>query len=331
MALATLDSVLAQLPAEGGLFPAAKAGPAVTDRWIATDRPPYLTQHWPGLAAIPFGWHEVTAEQAATLQKVGSGVFFGPSASGEPVSDLTALTTGELATAGSSKRRPGRTPRPPRVPRAPRASRPAREPRAARASRAPRPARAPRKPRAPRMARFPRTPRRPYAKTKYDVGWCKRPACNCWTPAGCIGPEMLEAVKLAGLLETAKDCYPGPCYDYGACVTNQCFAETACEIRGIFQFWARQFEAAVSYALPPVVEAAKAAGRTLLAAAQAAATSEALNLGGAPPPTGFTKGCPPGTRWVIGLTGCSCQPFAIPYPPATAEQILAQCGVDVNA
>lgn len=184
------------------------------------------------------------------------------------------------------------------------------------------------------MARFPRTPRtprRPYAKTKYSVGWCKRPACNCWTPAGCIGPEMLEAVKLAGLLEAAPDCYPGPCYDYAACVTNKCFAETACQIRGIFQFWAGQFKAAVAYAGPTV----EAQTRRALSVAERLLIRRQLGAGAVPPEPepfrGYTKGCPPGRRWVLGLTGCSCQPFEIPYPPATAEQILAACGVDVLA
>lgn len=184
------------------------------------------------------------------------------------------------------------------------------------------------------MARFPRkprTPRRPYAKTKYSVGWCKRPACTCWTPAGCIGPEMLEAVKAAGLLGGASaDCYPGPCYDYGACVTNQCFSEVACAIRGIFQFWADKYAVVAAYVA--------ARGADALAAVTAAGEPGALELGGAAPGgtltaagTYYTKGCPPGRRWVIGLTGCSCQPIEIPYPPATPADILAQCGVDVLA
>lgn len=329
MAIDSVASVLAQLPATGGLFTAARSGPAVTDRWIATDRPPYLTQHWPLLAAVPFGWHEVSAEEAATLQRFRPTVIFGPHATGDPVDDLVALSTGELATAGSADRRPGRTPRAARPPRAPRPSRQPREPRPARGARAPRPARAPRKPRPPRAPRKPRTSRRPYAKTKYDVGWCKRPACTCWTPAGCIGPQMLEAVKLAGLLGGASaDCYPGPCYDYGACVTNQCFSEVSCAIRGIYLFWAKQYHVVAAYlaeqgtAAVTAVVAARQRGLARLAPPVPTPEAPGIPLGA------FTTGCGPGEYWQATTIGCRCGPPGAYGPPASAE-LLARCGISV--
>jgi hypothetical protein len=330
MAIASVASVLAELPVGGGLFTQPTPPTTDTGRWIATDRPPFFTQPWPILAELPLGWHNVSPAEAAELQKLTRRVTFLLTPSGDAATDLAALSTGELATAGSAARRPGRTPRPPRVPRVPRPSRPPRTPRAARSPRAPR---APRRSRPPRLARFPRPPRparRPYAKTKLTVGQCKRPTCHCWTPAGCIGPDLYALEKLSPDWPGLQECFPGPCYDYAACVTQKCFAEVACEIQSIFQFWARQYQAAVTYVVPPVVAAAQRAQRAGLAALGRAAELGATLVAVPIPPGGFTQGCPPGTRWVIGLTGCSCQPIDAPYPLATAAQIKAACGVDVT-
>lgn len=42
---------------------------------------------------------------------------------------------------------------------------------------------------------------------------------------------------------------------------------------------------------------------------------------------GITKGCPPGTRWALGLTGCSCQSPATHPIALTASELLTICGV----
>jgi len=173
-----------------------------TQRWIATVTFPQLFQQWPLLQPLPPGWRESSAREAQrpqAVQAVPVRITVLPSTD---ESRLVALSTAALATAGLAARRPARAPREARFARRSRLPRLPRAPRLARPSRAPRAPRRPRPSKLARRPRRPRAPRGPRQKTKYSIGWCKRPGCFCWTPAGCIGPQMLEAVKLAGLLET---------------------------------------------------------------------------------------------------------------------------------
>lgn len=305
-------------------FAAPKRQDVDTQRWIATVTLPQLFQQWPLLEPVPPGWRESTAEEARGVPVLPRGPV---RISILPPSDdarLVALSTAELATAGLAARRP------PRVPREARFARFTRSPRPPRPARLVRPARAPRAPRVSRPVRPPRPPRprRPSRarsqKTKYSTGWCKRPSCFCWTPAGCIGPEMLEAVTLAGLLESSPDCYPGPCYSYEACVTQRCFSETSCVIQGILRFWITQYRAASAYVVPLVVEAVQPIRRVglrvlipgpLPVTVLAPPVSEAAG--------GVTEGCPAGHSWAVGLTGFSCQPIGSAHFRATRAQLIA--------
>jgi len=309
-------------------FPDAKRDDAETQRWIATTTFPQLFQQWPLLQPLPPGWRESSAEEAKRPQTVSAVPVRIIAAPLSEESQLVALSTAELATARVAARRRARTPREARFARFSRRPRTPRVARLARPPRAPRPARRPRPPKLARRPRRPRKPRGPRQKTKYSIGWCKRPSCFCWTPAGCIGPEMLEAVKLAGLLETAPDCYPGPCYDYGACVSGRCFSEVSCVIQGILRFWVNQYRAASAYVAPLVVEAVapiRRVGLRVLVPGPLPVAPVPAPVPGLPAGA-ITNGCPPGWYWTIGLTGCRCSPPGLNLPPATAAQ-LAQCGV----
>jgi hypothetical protein len=52
-----------------------------------------------------------------------------------------------------------------------------------------------------------------------------------------------------------------------------------------------------------------------------------VGSGPAPPLDGVTKGCPPGTRWALGLTGCSCQTPATHPIALSPSELLTICGI----
>lgn len=119
-------------------------------------------------------------------------------------------------------------------------------------------------------------------------------------------------------------CFPGPCYDYVACVTHVCVSDVACAVHGIFQFWAKQYKAVAVYVDPvlaPLIAATPVIQQVLLAALPAIqAANIAIAVTG---PAGVTEGCPPGTRWAVGLTGFSCQSPITHPTAATREQLIA--------
>lgn len=294
---------------------------ARAELWIASDSPPVRVQSWPVLVPIPDAWHEVSdTEASALLASARGSVTFDLGPGGSPeVAEVAALTSSSPAEA---RRRASRPPREPRAPRPPRSPRPARVARIGRLDRGPRPPRAPRHPRPPRAARPARPARfaRPARyKTVERPGVCKGPGCTCWTPAGCIGAWYLDALPDFA----QSDCYRGPCYDYGACVTERCQVHPACLVNTILQFWVNQYRAVAQNPLgyPAGVAAAAArAGRQLLGAGrQVAAQFELIG----PSVGGVTEGCPPGTRWAVGLTGYSCQSPATHPIAATREQLIA--------
>lgn len=170
------------------------------------------------------------------------------------------------------------------------------------------------------MPRKPR-PRRPKNyKTKEPPGVCKGPGCNCWTPAGCAGAWYLAILES----EAFKDCYKGPCYDYGACVTDRCSIHPACLIQTIKQFWMKTYHALVANPGQVVRDALSfTSAEAMRLAALAGHPLEAAGLVGSAEVGGVTEGCPPGTRWAIGLTGYSCQSPATHPIAATREQLIA--------
>jgi hypothetical protein len=303
---------------------AAPAVPAPSSStWIATDDYPREVERWVAGIIPPPGWHIITASEAQTLQKPTT-ISFLP----EPVPAPTDLASqaAALSYVGASPpavrdREPSRTPRRPRPPRAPREARTPRAPRPGRAPRAPRSRRPARPPRAKRIPRKER-PRRPRAyKTKQPPGVCKGPGCTCWTPAGCTGSWYLELVPWF----KDSDCFKGACYDYTACVTGRCSIHPACLIATILQFWARQYRAVVANPIGAVTDAAKEvtteAKRLGFLVTHAAEIFGFREVG--PEPWAVTEGCPPGTRWAVGLTGFSCQTPATHPTAATREQLIA--------
>lgn len=302
-------------------FDAAPASAARAQLWIASDTAPVRAQQWPVLVPIPDGWHEVSPSEAATiLESPRSAVTFNLGGGGSSeAAEVAALTSSSPSEARRRASRPPRAPRPPRPPRSPR---PPRVARIGRLDRGPRPPRAPRLPRPPRKARKPRPARfaRPARyKTVERPGVCKGPGCTCWTPAGCIGAWYLDALP-----DFAKsDCYRGPCYDYGACVTERCQVHPACLVNTILQFWVNQYRAVAAnplgYPAQVAASVAQAARQTLAVGKQVLAQFELI----APVIEGVTEGCPPGTRWAVGLTGYSCQSPATHPIAATREQLIA--------
>lgn len=308
----------------GHAYPPPVAPSLARGMWIATDDEPRRVESWTPLTRIPEGWHVITAAEAQAVLRAGP-VSISFTSSGLPTdreSQVAALTYAGPSPGAVRDRRQPRAPRDPRVPRTPRDPRTAREPRPGRAARAPRPRRPGRKPRPPRRPRLPRPPRPRNRKTKEPPGVCKGPACNCWTPAGCIGHWYIEMLPAFA----ASDCYKGPCYDYGACVTERCNLHVDCLAQTIFQFWARTYRAFAANPLEVIAEAGRgvafAARHTLRVSEQTLAQFELI----APSVDGITQGCPPGTRWAWGLTGLSCQSPAT-HPRAATREELIQYGI----
>lgn len=307
----------------GHLFarPALPAAPRQT--WIATDDQPHSVEPWTTLAPIPPGWHLITQSEAAALQRSGavSISFPGAAAPRELTSQAAALAYASPSPDVVRERRQPRTPRSPRAPRVPRG------PRAPRAARIARPERAPRARRPGRPARPPRVPRKPRPrrpknyKTKVPPGVCKGPGCHCWTPSGCAGSWYLAILES----EAFKDCYKGPCYDYTACVTDRCSIHPDCLASIIKTFWMKQYRAVVANPIGAITADAKAI------AAEARRLGVLITRGAeifthrevALEPDAVTEGCPPGTRWAVGLTGYSCQTPATHPIAATREQLIA--------
>lgn len=106
-------------------------------------------------------------------------------------------------------------------------------------------------------------------------------------------------------------------------MSEKCQLHPGCLVNTILQFWQRQYRALAQNPLGLVAEAATGlVGAARFAHAvirQTAAQLEVL------PPVleGVTEGCPPGTRWAVGLTGFSCQSPATHPIAATREQLIA--------
>ena len=288
--------------------------------WIATDLPPFSAQRWPLLVAIPPGYHEVSEADAQRINKqVPTTLSFQLVApADDAASVVAALSTAEPDAAVVANRRPSRVPREPRPPRTPRRARDPRRPRVFAPERAPRKPRKPRKPRPPRKPRVSRARRPKNYKTVQKPGVCKGPACDCWTPGGCVGDWYLD------LLPQFKDsgCYRGPCFNYEACVSGKCQHHPGCLINQIIQFWQRQYRAAVTYVQPALdyLPAAVRPGQSVsvLGKIGTAEPEAAAQL----PPNAVTLGCPPGWYWTIGLTGCRCvEPNTGLYAATRAEVI----------
>jgi hypothetical protein len=297
-------------------------------RWIATDYPPFRAQQWSLLTPPPPGWHEVTAAQAAQLAKPGTiSISFLPDPPATSLeSEAAALSTAAPDTAGIAARRRSRVPREPRLPRSPRAPRKPRSVRPPRPERAPRKPRKPRPPKKPRAARKPRKPRPKNYKTKQNPGTCRVPGCNCWTPGGCVPAARPPAEEAAYWGE----CYGGPCYSYEACVSEKCQVHPACLVNQIFQFWARQYRAAVAY-VEPVLTPALAAAQELARALPALGVLQRIGeeLTATVPPGAVTVGCPPGGYWIETLTGISCPVGGQGLPPITQARVIQVLGQDV--
>jgi hypothetical protein len=97
-------------------------------------------------------------------------------------------------------------------------------------------------------------------------------------------------------------------------------------VNTILQFWARQFRAvAAGQGLELVTETVGELGR-LGSRARRVLPAMITDLVSGGPLTlteGVTEGCPPGTRWAVGLTGYSCQsPYTHPIA-ATREELIA--------
>jgi hypothetical protein len=314
--------------AAGPSFPPGVARPAPAARWIASELPPALVQPWPPGVPVPAGWREVDAMEAHRLQGKPTITIAGGLRGLPDASRLAALSTADSSADVIADRRPGRTPREARFARV------SRFPRLPRAARLPRPARAPRPARRPRLKRPPRAkrtsrPRRPpFTKTKYERGQCKRPSCTCWTPGGCIGGSLWELYKQTGLPAACPDSFPGPCYDYVACITHQCVSDVACAVHQILRFWVRQYHAAVTYVEPrvaPVTDAAQVLARRTFGALTLAVSD---TVAPTTPGGGVAGGCPPGMCWRRGLTGVGCQPAAHGTPCLTRDQVIALIGYD---
>jgi len=292
--------------------------------WIATDDEPRRVESWTSLVPIPTGWHLVTQAEAATIQRSGAVVssFPGNPSLADRSSQVAALTFAAPSPDAERNRRPSRAPREPRLPRAPREPRAPRDARPGRAPRAIRPRRPARPPRPARAPRPPRPPRPRSRKSKEPPGVCKGPGCNCWTPAGCIGAWYLEALP-----EFSKsDCYKGPCYDYGACVTERCNIHVDCLVNSILAFWTKTYKAIAANPLQVAQDAGSglefAARHAVRALEQGLAQLEIIRGS-----TGeVTEGCPPGTRWAWGLTGLSCQSPAT-HPRAATREELVRYGI----
>lgn len=297
-----------------------------TFRWIKSDDTPPQVDRWPVLVSLPAGWVEISPEEATRLRRgifrAGIPALLDTSVEAD-VARLSAIGDVRPAVTPAAERRPPRTPRVPREPRAPRVpreSRPSRMDRLTRRSRMPRP------PRRPRPARAPRAPRPRMQKTKLSIGVCKRPGCTCWTPAGCASDVYYSIIKAIGF--DNPECFPGPCFDYTACVSGRCFSDLTCAIIGIVQFWQRQYRYVVQGQLAPVVAEVGEAVRGFAAIENLRKARFEQLVEDVVGPKQLTEGCPPGWYWVIGLTGCRCVPKEAGVPPATREQIIACLGYD---
>jgi hypothetical protein len=119
------------------------------------------------------------------------------------------------------------------------------------------------------------------------------------------------------------ECYRGPCYDYTACVTEKCNLHVGCLVNTIAQFWARTYHAATVNPLAVAADAvAGVKGAARLALGALTQVGAQLDLV-APVLEGVTEGCPPGTRWAVGLTGYSCQSPATHPVAATRAELVA--------
>jgi hypothetical protein len=123
-----------------------------------------------------------------------------------------------------------------------------------------------------------------------------------------------------------KDCYKGPCYDYGACVTERCSIHPDCLVSIIKAFWMKTYRALVTNPLGLATDAVTGAKLTGLHAVRALEQQIAALEIIAPSVGGVTEGCPPGTRWAWGLTGLSCQSPAT-HPRAATREELIQYGI----
>ena len=302
----------------------AAPAPATATRqvWIATDAEPRRVESWTSSAPIPYGWHQITQPEAAAIQRSGH-VSFTPGSSlpsVEPVSQVAALTYAAPSPDAVRDRRQPRAPRKPRLPRQPREPRATRESRPGRAARPPRPPRPARPDRKPRDLRLSRRPRPKNYKTRQKPGVCKGPGCTCWTPAGCAGDWYMAILGTAAF----KDCYKGPCYSYEGCVEERCALHIDCLAQTILQFWVNTYHSVSVNPLQTAADAAHfVAAQVDRFATLARHPLQAAGFAGPDDSAGVTEGCPPGTRWAVGLTGYSCQSPATHPIAATREQLIA--------
>jgi hypothetical protein len=119
-------------------------------------------------------------------------------------------------------------------------------------------------------------------------------------------------------------CFPGPCYDYVACVTHQCGSDVACAVQTIFEFWARQYKAVSVHVDPfvaPLIAVAPLVARAALAALPAIQSITILK--GLLDQPAYTAGCAPGEAWHWSLTGLRCMTTPNLARLATAEEVQA--------
>jgi hypothetical protein len=311
--LADVQATAAALPDPRDLpaaFGAPTTAPAEGLRFIISDDPPFFTYALAWWLPVPFGYHALSAVEAARAIEAGA-IPRGTAPA------LAALAFTGLEADGSLRRTP-KWITPPR-PRRSRRPRPAREPRTSRFARPPRPARRARPERAPRVAR-PSRPRRPprparpereprplFRKTKKEAGVCRVSWDGCWVPGGCYPSSYILAT-----FKTTWACKHAACHGPNSCVKGDCGGGASAQITGILSYLPKSWQAAPPPAPPPpsLAGAARRPNPRLRQLPGFAPGPSTPGLKWAP----AKPRCPCGAYGFCWIAGCDCRkPGCDPY------------------